>query len=107
MRGAYSAYDVATGSGTPARDAISFGFALPSAPTSHFIPQAGPADPNCPGTSASPEAAPGHLCVYESVPTGLTSGSIIAVSKQGAVVKAESNAAGLFGTTGVWAVTGP
>src|SRR5215216_2414192 len=61
MRGAYSAYDVASGSGVPERDAISFGFPLASAPTAHFIPQAGPASPNCPGFWSAPEAAPGHL----------------------------------------------
>jgi hypothetical protein len=107
MRGAYSAYDSASGSGAGTRDAISFGFPLPSAPTAHFIPQAGPANPNCPGSWATPEAAPGHLCVYEDVVTGAASTNIIVVRKYGALVAASSNAAGLFGSTGTWAVTGP
>jgi hypothetical protein len=45
--------------------AISFGFQLASAPTPHIIP-AGSAPPDeCPGTSTNPQAAQGHLCVYE------------------------------------------
>jgi hypothetical protein len=106
LRGEYSAYGDAANLGTPARDAISFGFALASAPTEHFIPQGGPDDPSCPGTAAVPQAAPGHLCVYENVGVNAT-GSIIVVSKYGAIVRAQSAAAGLFGTTGTWAVTAP
>jgi len=107
LRGEYSAYGTAAGSGEPTRDAISFGFTLASAPTPHFIPLGGPADPNCPGSFASPQAAPGHLCVYENVATSNASGSIIVVSKYGAIVRALSQAAGLFGTTGTWAVSAP
>jgi hypothetical protein len=109
MRGAYSIYSAASGSGSPARDEISFGFALPSPPTGkeHFIPQAGPNDPNCPGTWAAPEADPGHLCVYENVVVGGVSAKIITVHRYGALLAATSNAAGLFGSNGSWAVTGP
>ena len=107
MRGAYSAYDYASNSGFPAREAISFGFALPFAPKEHFIPQGGPDDPNCPGTWAAPNAAPGHLCVYENVVVGAASTKIITIAKYGALIAATSNAAGLFGSTGTWAVTGP
>ena len=106
IRGTYTAYDDAPVSGDPTRDAISFDFPLPSAPAAHFIPLGGPADPNCPGTWATPEAAPGHLCVYENVGVAAST-AIITVSKYGALVRATSNTSGLFGSTGTWAVTGP
>jgi hypothetical protein len=46
---------------------ISFGFQLASAPTAHIIPSATAPPAECPGTSINPQAAPGHLCVYEAV----------------------------------------
>jgi hypothetical protein len=107
IRGAYTAYDVASGSGSHTRDSISFGFPLPSNPKAHFIAEGGPADPNCPGSGAAPQAAPGHLCVYEDVATGTASTQIIATSKYGALVAAGASGAGLFGSSGTWAVTGP
>lgn len=109
MRGVYSIYGNAVGANWPARDAISFGFALPSAPDgkAHVVPQGGPSNANCPGTWAAPEAARGHLCVYEAVVVGGASASIITVYESGALLRAISNAAGLFGSNGTWAVTGP
>ncbi len=47
------------------QDNISFGLTLASAPTPHYI-NFGTAPPaECPGTPSSPQAQPGHLCVYE------------------------------------------
>jgi len=46
-------------------DSISFGFVLSAAPIPHWIPAAGPIPAECPGTASNPQAAPGHLCVYE------------------------------------------
>ena len=61
-------YGVATkGDVVPfAKGAYSFGFKLASAPQVHFIPNTGNPDPaDCPGSDGAPEAAAGHLCVYE------------------------------------------
>jgi Collagen triple helix repeat (20 copies) len=107
LRGTFTAFDTSAGAGQQARDSISFGFALPSAPTAHFIPLAGPADPNCPGNFAAPEAPPGHLCVYEGVSAGVTAQAIPAVSQYGAFVRVNATGAGGFSSTGVWAVTAP
>jgi hypothetical protein len=46
---------------------ISFGFQLASAPTVHAIPEGTAPPAECPGTSTNPQAAQGHLCVYEAV----------------------------------------
>jgi len=107
LRGTFTAFDTSAGAGQQARDSISFGFALPSAPTAHFIPLAGPVDPNCPGNFAAPEAPPGHLCVYEGVSAGVTAQAVLAVSKYGAFVRVNATGAGAFSSTGVWAVTAP
>jgi len=45
--------------------AYSFGYELSSAPTPHFLPAGSAATADCPGSSSNPEAAFGHLCVYE------------------------------------------
>jgi hypothetical protein len=79
----------------------------------HYVPAGGPGGANCPGTVNRPEAAPGHLCVYESVsvlgfevmlapdlqtPGAGTSGAILAFSPPNGDIED-------FGI-GSWAVTG-
>jgi hypothetical protein len=44
----------------------SFGFSLPSVPTVHVRPFGASASAECPGSAADPQAAPGHLCLYQS-----------------------------------------
>jgi hypothetical protein len=107
VRGAYSAFDTAAGNGAVTRGSISFGFALPEAPTIHFIPEGGPEDPACPGNFAEPQAAPGQLCIYEELVTGGASRKTLSMFRSGALVQATSTGAGLFGSIGAWAVTGP
>jgi hypothetical protein len=69
----------------------------------------------CPGSAVNPQAAPGHLCVYESVSqnrddvvlfTG-TTGFINQASKWGAGVWLIPAAAGNAFSDGTWAVTAP
>src|SRR5215204_664015 len=109
MRGAYALLDVAPNAGYLARDSVSFGLSLPkeTAPMvkAHFIALGG-ADPNCPGTAAQPDAAPGHICVFEDVASNRTSVTINAHT-YGAVMTTASVAPGDFRTTGSWAVTAP
>jgi hypothetical protein len=90
--------------------------AAPAAPNANFIPVAGPATANCPGTALNPTAAPGQFCVYagSTCPNvtlqciaghtgscggvGLTSGGILAFNVTGA---------GVAYCIGAWAVTAP
>jgi hypothetical protein len=87
---------------------------LASAPTPHFIPLAGPTSPDCTGSAATPEANPGHLCIYEGsrVNVGVagfndpvTGSSGSTVRPWGAEVGARSSAAGDLMERGSWAVT--
>src|ERR1700730_383780 len=45
---------------------ISFGVTLPAAPSPHYVSFGEVPPPQCPGTAAEPNAAPGNLCIYES-----------------------------------------
>jgi hypothetical protein len=62
-----------TPGGASAGQGVSFGgFQMPSRPVAHVIPPGGPASAQCPGSSTSPEATSGNLCVYvtSTVPSG-------------------------------------
>jgi len=48
----------------------SFGFALPAPPAVHVRAFGSGATAECPGTVADPQAAPGHLCVYQANNSG-------------------------------------
>ncbi len=48
-------------------EAITFPQMLPAAPSVNFLAQGATPTINCPGTPASPAAAPNQLCVYESL----------------------------------------
>jgi hypothetical protein len=47
-------------------DPIAFGFTLSAAPVAHYIKTGTTPPAECPGTSENPQAAAGHLCVYEA-----------------------------------------
>jgi hypothetical protein len=95
-------------------DQISFGFELASAPAEHFLPVGSPSTSQCPGTAGNPQAAPGHLCVYEAIsdnrsdviPFGAT-GTPSSASRWGAGLWFIPAAAGNFYSYGTWAVTAP
>jgi hypothetical protein len=67
LRGHYDIFGNTTGQNdnTLGSDAISFVYTLSSVPQAHFIPYGTTPPPECPGMPGSPEAQPGHLCVYE------------------------------------------
>jgi hypothetical protein len=91
---------------------ISFILALPSDPATHYVPAAGPAPGQCPGSVNDPQAFPGNLCVYERVASG-TTGVLIdfpadtGSARFGAIV--QGNTAGSVDAVvkGTWAVTAP
>src|SRR3954471_370008 len=66
LRGVYAVGGAAGGPAFLAIGAISFSFPLASAPTAHVIPDGGTPPNECPGNDGNPQAAPGHLCVYEA-----------------------------------------
>jgi hypothetical protein len=102
-------------SGALAYEGISFGFSLASAPTAHYIAAGVTPPAECPGTSAAPAAAAGHLCVYEGGNFGTISSRDIcsgnscglATNRWGAWVRIASGGTTLFGVRGTWAVTAP
>jgi hypothetical protein len=87
---------------------ISFGWTLKSAPTAHFV-LAGAAPPaQCPGTPSSPQAAPGHLCVYELNASNAQTRNIASPSSRfGFGLTASSVADGAWVSLGTWAVRSP
>ena len=107
MRGVYAMVGNAPNGGYAYRDAASFGFSLPDAllVKEHFVPVGG-ADPNCPGSSTEPGAAPGHLCVFEA--SGANHNPMnISLHNSGAILTTTSTAAGFVSSSGTWAVTAP
>jgi hypothetical protein len=113
IRGTYSLYGHASGTGEWTYGSISFGYRLAAAPTIHYIKNGDTPPPECPGTVAAPEAAAGHLCVYESSTIGNVSPNRDALtqvgadgSRMGASVYTTPAAAGNYYTFGTWAVTG-
>lgn len=97
--------------------AFSFGRPLPVAPlvpAANIIPLAGPPTANCPGSFDNPQAAPGHLCIYERIRGNtqffgvLDSRSVPNLAERtGATMFVRSNAAGQAFAMGKWAVTIP
>lgn len=96
-------------------ESISFGYTLASAPAAHFVAQGVTPPAECPGSVFLPQAAPGHLCVYErptSSDTGVNSLSVcnfscLGADRFGAMVRGASTRSGLVLTDGTWAVTAP
>ncbi|MCD6639390.1 MAG: hypothetical protein LT071_05695 [Nocardioides sp.] len=102
----------APGAGAGDGHGISFGATFPSAPTPHYIKLGDPVPAGCSGTAAAPDAAPGHLCVFESEAANVGtnrgicrggSASCSATDPFGATVYAYANAAGTFEVLGTWA----
>jgi hypothetical protein len=115
IRGNYSMSGITGAANNLVTDSISFGFSLASDPTPHFI-QNGTAPPaQCPGTEANPQAAAGHLCVYEGHIENVASRNVTntdggdgTASRFGATVFAIPGAgAGRVWSEGTWAVTAP
>ncbi|MDC0359078.1 collagen-like protein [Oligoflexia bacterium] len=119
IRGDFYASMQALGAGQVVFDSHSFGFEFSTAPAAHYMRANLPPTSVCPGTPSQPEAAPGHLCVYENssfapgdvgITSGLefspTNGTLVA-SRFGFAVYARSQVAGIFYVRGTWAATAP
>jgi hypothetical protein len=107
MRGVYAMVDNAANVGDAYRDAVSFGFSLPDGflVKAHFVPVGG-SDPNCPGSAPEPNAAPGHLCVFEQAGSNHTPMNIN-LRSSGAILSTFAGVAGYVSSSGSWAVTAP
>jgi hypothetical protein len=115
LRGWFNFDTVAANAGDINGGNISFGFSLASAPAVQIIPVGGPSTAQCPGSVASPSAASGNLCLYESTLFNVsmvnTCGASACTGTNssdpfGAEVFVHATAAGRFYVDGTWAVTG-
>ena len=70
LRGNYSVAQ--TGSTDFVTDSIMFNLRLSVPPVVHYINVGAPVPAECPGTLADPQAAAGHLCVFEGNATNTT-----------------------------------
>lgn len=110
IRGAYGVSGTAS-AGETLRAFGSFLFRVPPDTIDHFIEKGAARPPECPGTAASPEAQPGHLCVYEHVRQGTPSIVIDDPGGNGVetgfILQTTVAAGGTFQSRGTWAVTAP
>jgi hypothetical protein len=91
------------------------GFSLVAAPVPHFVANGGVVPPECAGgTAAVPQAAAGHLCLFEQYNSNHTAGTCIfspvtggcgSVTRWGFALAIYPTAAGHFYSGGTWAVT--
>jgi len=96
-------------------DTISFQFPLSEDPHSHYIEIGDTPPAECPGNGSNPQAAPGHLCVYERL--GINAANRGLLSFAGAPMWADQTGAGIWvdaanpaldvTIAGTWAVTAP
>jgi hypothetical protein len=117
IRGVYVlSFDAAAGAGTTS---FSFGATLPSAPAAppaNFIDVGEGPTASCPGSAGNPQAAPGHLCVYEAHQSHTDQGATIFHPSSGITYQSDAYGAGLWKTSvgpgraesyGTWAATAP
>lgn len=113
LRGYAAVFVLATGAGQLGYSSVSFPFPLAADPIAHYIRIGDPRPPECRGTIDQPEAAPGHLCVYERAFSNVGQRNVNAelgdatATRFGFAVFARSLAAGTASAYAVWAVTAP
>jgi hypothetical protein len=103
------AYEVQAHTGQLNDELTSFVFPLATAPDKHLwlLGQSNPDPVHCPGTAADPQAAPGHVCVYEqSKPDGAGTSAMILGADRFSFTASFFSATGGF-SAGTWAVTAP
>lgn len=110
MRGGYTLDTETSGSGDYGIE-IAFPVPLGSAPPSgnmHFIPEGGSPPAECPGDASSPQADPGHICIYEYLGSGAASYAIGGATPFDALVWLnDDTTAGDLYSYGTWAYTEP
>jgi hypothetical protein len=96
---------------------ISFGFQMSAPLTAHYIPDGTAPPAECPGSKTNPQAAAGHLCVYEATKDNVNETVGIFVfdpsltpgvsSRWGALIRLIPIALDRYFATGHWAATSP
>ena len=110
--GGHGEVDPKTGEkpGEPAATQVSWGFRLSAPPEVHIIPVEGGGSLACPGSAASPEAGPGHVCLYQTYVSQIAALHVLADSaidsRYGLGLFSNAMGPGLNEITGTWAVTG-
>lgn len=117
MKGSFGDYTEAPGGGatTYAKDTQTFPFVLPSAiVAAHYLQVGDPSTSQCPGTPTAPDAAAGHLCLYETFAVNRSAPNIINTAtgsstvdsswKYGFNVGASTTTAGVISFYGSYAV---
>jgi hypothetical protein len=116
LRGWVHVFGKTEGGGELASDSVSFPIPLASDPIPHLVKVGTQSPGECTGTANDPQAAPGHLCVYESyvsntVARGITGpGFDDTASRFGFTAFAnhtQQTITPLFGFRATWAVTAP
>jgi hypothetical protein len=109
----------AAGVNSRGTDSISFGMLLPTAPTAvgaNYIAEGAAPTVNCPGSSTSPDAVAGNLCLYSVADANHTSTCIARTGasyacgladRSGASMYVTSTAAGQVVSAGRWVVVIP
>lgn len=89
--------------------AINFGLELPSLPTVHVLSPLKPYPEECSGSVVQPEAAPGHLCVYQGRIFGIYEDETSAAftARYGVFLGLSLQPIAEHHTSGSWAVTAP
>jgi hypothetical protein len=107
LRGNFNIGGVAAAALAVSEGDISFLFQFASSPTFHYVKMGGSSTPECPGTLAAPDAAPGNICAYSSVALNTSGLQSNATNKFGDTVFVEAAGAGSFFDLGTWAATAP
>ena len=119
LTGTFLVFATAAAANDLAFSAVSFPVALAQAPTAvHYVVAGGQAPAECQGSASSPQAAPGHLCVYETftVFNANTRSRLIfdqiasfgpAASRYGFAIELSASNPGIVYSAGSWAVTAP
>jgi hypothetical protein len=112
MRGMWALLAGAHAANVAVGSAVSFPFRLAAPPIAHFIPAGGTVPVGCSGDVLAPEAAPGHLCVFEffrnnvAQPDVCNMGACPSATRFGFWVNARALGAGeIAHARGSWAVT--
>jgi hypothetical protein len=112
MRGMWTIMAGAHASNVFVGSAVSFPSRLAAPPVAHFIPAGGTVPAGCSGDVQAPEAAPGHLCVFEFFRNNVTEplvcnlGSCPSATRFGFWLTANAlGAASIAHSRGSWAVT--
>ncbi len=114
LRGHFAATGQAAYAGQRAEGAASFGFTFASAPTPHVLAPDAEPTAQCPGSFGNPQAAPGHLCVYESVTLRADDDCVYTgdslcdnATRHGGIFFIAATEPGEFYARGAWAATAP